>query len=673
MEKRVARIVGTWLAGVYDKDRGVSRAANDGLSSFLNNPDKVAQFWLKCQSQILAYATDAIQETKDTLSDERSTTPDDAEAKYLRVIGGSLYLVLGLLQKLDQSDLDAEAAAYDSFFEEDKVWKSANFGDSAVEKACCQLLWVCLDKRPESISGQISRLKKTFITEGLRRSHTGSAIEFVRVLSRLTNRHPEIWSSSSGDKKTPISRLCGFLERGSQATSVKYWEYLEHFIASLPREHISLDSASEILKSLRVGIAGRDEPRIHAPTAWTCYVRTARHLISLLPEDSRRDQFVRDHIFPLTDQYLHPYPENAGWDLGGSGKLNVLVEAFNVCADRHYEDIIVATAEEWKRLSSELCSRVSNSLPEVSSDYEKSQNAVADEGSRWFALVGQIHAKTSANHQRGLQIVQDASRDVVQCALQLLANRNLKPFGAAALLRHANSSARHMWEDDAASSELETFLLEQGRDRMELVVESRSAHHLFSCIASLGDASTLKKVYAKVWKVWMDSLLGLCHNPRALEGVKNLAAHEAASSLAISHEGLQELIALKASQSVQGTADAWGFVEAITANDAVIESTSKRIVQDALEILSTGKQHSANALRALEIIAQSTPELLSQDETVHMSLITALLGLMELQDGSISSRASTLRALIDNRSSGKPAVAAIVQRNLEDAGPQSLG
>ncbi|EOO00110.1 putative c3hc4 type (ring finger) zinc finger containing protein [Phaeoacremonium minimum UCRPA7] len=106
MERRIPRIVGSWLAGTFDKDRVVARAASDGLSSFLNTDEKFLQFWKRCQTQILDFAIEAIQETPDTLSDERSTTADDAEAKYLRVVGGSLSLVLGLLQRLQDTDLE---------------------------------------------------------------------------------------------------------------------------------------------------------------------------------------------------------------------------------------------------------------------------------------------------------------------------------------------------------------------------------------------------------------------------------------------------------------------------------------------------------------------------------------------------------------------------------------
>ncbi|EMR66203.1 putative c3hc4 type (ring finger) zinc finger containing protein [Eutypa lata UCREL1] len=123
MEKRLLKIVGSWLAGTFDRDRVVSRVATEGLSSFLTTEEKVLQFWRRCQQQIIDYSSDAIKETPDTLSDERTTNSDDAEAKYHRVLASSLALVLSLLQKLDPSDLEKFQDNYDQFFEDNKVWK----------------------------------------------------------------------------------------------------------------------------------------------------------------------------------------------------------------------------------------------------------------------------------------------------------------------------------------------------------------------------------------------------------------------------------------------------------------------------------------------------------------------------------------------------------------------
>ncbi|KAK2009912.1 hypothetical protein LZ32DRAFT_401950 [Colletotrichum eremochloae] len=669
MEKNVPKIVGTWLAGLYDKDRVVSRAANDGLSSFLNSTEKTVVFWKKCQPQILTYATDAIQETKDTLSDERSTTPDDAEAKYLRVIGASISLVLGLLQKLELADIQKEEEAYDTFLTEEKVWKSVVMGDASVRRVACQLLWACLDKRPESVSSQISRLKKNFIAEGLKSSQTGSAVEYVRVLTKLTSKFPEIWKSSSEKKKIPMTRLNGFLEKGSHSSPPKYWEYLEDLIKAIPADNFTIEASADALKSMKTGITSREEPRMNATLAWTCYVRTAKHFLQNFPSDGSRATLVQEYLFPLLEHFIFPTPETSAWEIGGTGRLAVLGEVYKVAADSSSPDLVQATSEKLEALASAFCIRISNSLPEVSKDYEKSQEAVSAEGNRWFTLVCQVQKI----RQSSIGLLMGPSKAIIMSSLNLLANRNLKPYGAAGVVYSVGKNAPQVWDDAEAAQALEQFLTTQGRDHMAVLIASRSASDLLNCVNVMGTLKGQDAAYATIWKTWIDALLDLSEEKLATRGIERLIANQQASELSKSHEKLQTFLEAKCSSTARGEADSWSLFEVALGNDAVTESTAKQLLDNSISALSHDKQHSIQALRALETLANNKPGLLSQDESTHMAVVTELLGLAELNDRAVSSRAMSLRALLEQPTDGTSPVVAIIQRNLEEAGPQSLG
>ena len=83
--------VGAWLGGSFDNDKLVSRASKEAFSNVFSGQDKQRTVWKVYQAQILTYCKDALfNETVQTLSDERITSLDDAEAKYARVIGTSL-------------------------------------------------------------------------------------------------------------------------------------------------------------------------------------------------------------------------------------------------------------------------------------------------------------------------------------------------------------------------------------------------------------------------------------------------------------------------------------------------------------------------------------------------------------------------------------------------------
>lgn len=103
--KRIAphlsRVIGAWLAGIYDNDRPVQRSALESFTSVFSTEEKRNNVWKIYQSSTVEFIDDVLlHQTPLTLSDERTVKRDDAEAKYARVVGAALMLfnrILGIL------------------------------------------------------------------------------------------------------------------------------------------------------------------------------------------------------------------------------------------------------------------------------------------------------------------------------------------------------------------------------------------------------------------------------------------------------------------------------------------------------------------------------------------------------------------------------------------------
>ena len=92
--------IGAWLAGLHDNDKLVARASEEAFSSVFTGQDRRRNVWKVYQAHILTYCKNAVfGETVWTLSDERTVSPDDAEAKYARVVGTSLLTLANVLGK----------------------------------------------------------------------------------------------------------------------------------------------------------------------------------------------------------------------------------------------------------------------------------------------------------------------------------------------------------------------------------------------------------------------------------------------------------------------------------------------------------------------------------------------------------------------------------------------
>ena len=665
-ERHLPKIVGAWLAGLYDRDRVVARAASDGLTPFLNTPEKVIAFWNKCQAQILDYAIDAIQETQDTLSDERSTNAEDAEAKYFRVVTASLSLVLGLLQKVEPSNLEKLQSRYDDFFAEENVWKTITYSDSAVRKTVCQLLFASIDRKLPYADD--TKVKQAFITGGLKTNQAGSALEYVRALTKMTQTYPDVWSSAktTSGPKSPIGRLQAFISKGSQGSPPKFWEYLDQLLMVLPSDLITPEVASQFLTSLKSGITHREEPRTNTSFAWKCFIDTAKRSLKNLPDDAQLP-FVQEHLFPLIEQFLFSVSEKPVAIPMGPNAISVLVEAY-IATVQASPSVVSASEEEWNRLASIFCAKISGSLPEVSREYQQSQEKISEEGRRWFGLIGQIEDKIAELTNDVPDHTAEPSLNAISQSISLLESRNLKPFGAARIIEYALSMAPRLFHGDGITR-LSTFFTSMARNDAAKAVSSPSSRYLLSSLHLLGSVSTQ---FAPIWNSWVEAVLDLPSEATRDVALASLISNDRGAVLAKGNMDLQKHIIGQAVLLAVGNSNDWELLEAAVTYQTLTDSNYRELVQALVEILEKDPQNTASTLQALEIAAKGRPELFSRDERVHTTLVALLLGLSELEDSAVSSKATAIRNLLDSHTGGKLPVVAVVQANLERAGTQSL-
>ena len=99
--KRIAKhlpsLIPSWLAGTQDPDKSVNRSAHEAFNAVFASSEKVQNVWRMYQTAILDYLKDVlVKENENTLSDERTTSPDDAATKYARVVGCAMMNVAQL-------------------------------------------------------------------------------------------------------------------------------------------------------------------------------------------------------------------------------------------------------------------------------------------------------------------------------------------------------------------------------------------------------------------------------------------------------------------------------------------------------------------------------------------------------------------------------------------------
>lgn len=155
-------IAAVWLAGTHDSDRSVARAAEASFKLAFPSDDKVKAVWRIFAKDIIQDSIDCIlNETPQTLSDDRITSPDDAEAKYTRVMGTYVLVILKHLSmsccfssqrtQLTKSDQESNSQApqldsVQDVLQNEPLWALSCLKDPFLRRSVYRLLTLCLDK-----------------------------------------------------------------------------------------------------------------------------------------------------------------------------------------------------------------------------------------------------------------------------------------------------------------------------------------------------------------------------------------------------------------------------------------------------------------------------------------------------------------------------------------------
>jgi hypothetical protein len=676
MEKHIPKIVGSWLAGTYDRDRAVARAATDGIASFLDTEDKVVMFWKRCQVQILDYAQEAINETPQTLSDERTMSADDIQAKYFRVVGSSIWLVINLLVKLSKDDIAKQQDKYEEFLVSNKkLWALAACEDAFVRRTTDQLLIVCLDNQSEIIETDLGLISHAFIAEALRASQASSAFQLLQALGKLTSKFPQAWTSAYKGKKSPLSKLRHFIEKGSQGGLPEYWQRLQSLLSLLPAGILptDIDASLEFLKAFRDGISNREEPRSNAAEAWIRYFEAARILLGNLPDSATQGKLFQAAIYPVFEQYLHPTTENSRWAIGNNP--TVLAEAYVICASAKDSSLQQSFAVEFSRLADDFVSRILTSLPEQSKDYHKSQSAVAAEGHRWFGLLSKtLQMDTHNNFDKSLVL---SSNKIISTAFTAIVNRNGKPYSAAATVESAMRLSPALMEvSPAALDSIKSFL----EDNLPKLILSPSSPYLVSMLNLLRTIPDQNEFFEDVWQSTIDGLLPLPNNGDKSKAVTALISNDAVAALSQTNSELQDFLLEASTMAVSGDSESWTLFDTATTFKALSESSERKLVDQVLGNLDVSSSNIDAPFRALEVILTKKPDLLRRDSNTHVALITKLLAITELSHSPFATQANSLKALLENSNVSsdekvqvESPILHVIRENLETASPQSLG
>lgn len=693
--KRIVRflpkVIGAWLAGLYDNDRPVQRAALESFTRVFSTEEKRSGVWKIYQSSILDFVDDVIlQQTPQTLSDERTVKPDDAEAKYARVVATALLLFNRIIGKREvynavsgiaklilgtstHQDLEKDLPTVETILNSKSLWTLSYHEDSFVRKSLYILLRSAVAKEPEELEWKL--ISGALIGKCLHASQLGSSAELSETLLQVTSARPQLWTEDYSGKTSSSKRLLQYIQKGSQGGTSSFWPNLYQLLQIIPvqtlanldpeksgKNGITLSAATSLMGSFQDGLNSRDEPRQNRAVAWKAYIDTGMWLVSLLPADVGV-QLFRERLSPIVAQYVKPEQDQPQWTLPPASAETICTDYLATLAIHNHG---IELENVWKQLSSDMLEAVKLSSPEQSKDFSSSQDAVSARAERLFSLEASVISQLAETEAepRLLTTLGNVNLPLLDDCLQVLQARNGKPYGAAAVVE---SMVHRVAQIVQPSKTLLDFVQKDASELLSSPSADRIISIILACRSWDGYGSSFEKIVDRVAQSEPES-----SNAHAVQKLlSTLNFHEVDDK-----SGIGSLVVRALNKACAGSSLHWAIVVAVLQNPTSHGELTDSIFLSILDALSE-ENKVVDTLHGLSQIATAAPDALKgfQSGSHGSKLAGKLLFLAESPSEESASLAENLIRVMKESavtaSTTKSSVE-ILQHNFETVNRESL-
>ena len=647
MARHMPKVVAPWVAGRYDNDKSVSRAADESFRRVFSSQEKMKNVWRLYQISILEYARDVVvKEAANTLSDERTTSPDDSSAKYSRVVSASIMMVMNLMETISEVDIEKSRALLKEYLDEEKLWRFASDSDASVRRALYRLLGTILARYKDTLNP--STISASVLMSGLNATQSGSALDFAKVLALLSVEIPDVWTAyySGSGKKSAANRLCHFLKKGSQGGPPDFWSQIAELLPNLPpsilikfaddesskRADGEKEPLTPVLSALHEGLNNRDEPRGNRFAAWSAYLTASDLTLSSLSNADSRRRILRSSILPILVQYIKPSSENSQWAVTNAQGGIICVRA---CDQAILQDK-VSFQEDWNALSNTIIEDLKTSLPEQAKDYARSQDQLSAEANRWYCLQSAL--LKGNGHETKTTIFRHTVTSEISSMIAILKARIGKPYGVAAALEMSIQNIPEIvLSDEGCKGELLRFT----NEILPNLLFSPSAKYIVRILDHLDDSCDVGRSYDKCMQV-----LGEAPDSAS----KSIALQCFVSSPRLATT--DALFAMVVASSNQAMKDdelmSWNVVMAAISNPVAPKLLTDDVLANVTEGLSIDSKENSG-LHGLEMTMKHNSGKVTEfaRSPKGSSLISKLLLLAESPDEGIAQRARSTSTTIE--------------------------
>ncbi|XP_060079662.1 E3 ubiquitin-protein ligase listerin-like [Ylistrum balloti] len=232
-------LMGAWLLCQCDTYPTVAAAATQAFQSAFP-PTKQTDVLVFCRIEIAQFLTDQLlNQTANSLSDPKSTDPDDMQNKYLRVMTSSLYSLRKLLTSLPVNHIESLRDSLDVLMKDSKFWKYGKSPTASIKAAFYSFLACICQVQPE-LSALYSSKSTPLILHNLDEKDPVICPAVWEATLSLISHVPDCWKSVSVEKAF-WPKLRSALENGFYGNMTLIGPNLLPFLSKVPADILGAD------------------------------------------------------------------------------------------------------------------------------------------------------------------------------------------------------------------------------------------------------------------------------------------------------------------------------------------------------------------------------------------------------------------------------------------------
>uniref|UniRef100_A0A1Y1KK52 E3 ubiquitin-protein ligase listerin n=1 Tax=Photinus pyralis TaxID=7054 RepID=A0A1Y1KK52_PHOPY len=299
------QFAGPWFTSQYDTYAPAASAATKSFQdAFPKN--KIKEAIAYCQEEILSYIGENLTiHTSSTLSNPKITSPEDAEAKYQRVLISSLHGYTLYLQQLCTDEIEKQEELNMKIISDSKFWKFAKNKVLPIKSAWyCVISSIC-QKSPTFLKKEYAHIVGAVFSD-LDESEPIVVQSLWEAILSVLSTIEEWWQYVNIDKLV-FPKLWKLLKEGGFGNAYVIFPNLLPLISHLPPSIDQNSTFSLFFENMFKGMKHQSSTRSrHESLAIsTTYVECLQYVIMKNHSDiGFCEKLIRSHLFPVLEWSL---------------------------------------------------------------------------------------------------------------------------------------------------------------------------------------------------------------------------------------------------------------------------------------------------------------------------------------------------------------------------------